>query len=79
MAMTPVVTSRRSLIALLQRTSELEVAARCGVKQPRVSNWVSGLTTPSAESRERLWSIYGISPDRWGRSAISVRCVRHTV
>ena len=56
---------RRSLIALLQRTTAREVAARCGVVPSCVSEWASGAARPSHEAQTRLMVIYGISSYAW--------------
>ncbi len=67
---------RRSLLAVLQRTTALEVAARCGVTQPTVSRWASGEKNPSAAARLRLAAAYGITPAAWDAVAAAVagRC-----
>lgn len=72
------VSGRRSLLAVLQRTSVREVAARCGVDHSSVVRWLSGrMTTPSDVARERLESIYGISAASWGRPAVRLSAVKH--
>jgi hypothetical protein len=60
--MTP---SRRALLAVLQRTTETFVAARCAVHKGRVSRWASGEGKPGPEARRRLHEIYGIPEDAW--------------
>lgn len=64
-ALTP---GQRALIALTQRTRAADIAARCGVSKSRVSEWVSGITTPSERARVRLHQSYGIPMDdgTWG-------------
>jgi transcriptional regulator with XRE-family HTH domain len=56
---------QRLLLAVLQRTTASEVAARVGVGQPAVSRWASGLKTPSAPRREKLEQLYGIPRGAW--------------
>lgn len=56
---------RRSLLAVLQRTTAREVAARCRVSPSRVSEWASGLTSPSPDARRALERAYGISVPSW--------------
>lgn len=56
---------RRLLLALLQLTSARNVAARCRVSEPSVSEWASGRYVPSAPARERLERNYGIRIDAW--------------
>lgn len=58
----------RSLLAVLQRTTGREVAARCRVAKQTVSDWVSGLKKPSPHARLRLHAAYGISPAAWDAS-----------
>jgi hypothetical protein len=58
-------TGRRSLLAVLQRTSAREVAARCGVVPSCVSSWVNGACRPSARARAVLASVYGITASSW--------------
>lgn len=55
---------RRALLAVLQRTTTIYVAARCGVTPSRVTRWASGDGRPSARARARLRDNYGI-PDEW--------------
>lgn len=63
--MAAVTYGRRSLLALLQRTSAREVAARCDVVPSCVSEWASGEAQPSPEAQTRLMVIYGISSYAW--------------
>jgi hypothetical protein len=56
---------RRSLIAILQRTTAREVAIRCRVSKQAVSNWQHGFKKPSAAARSMLQANYGISPNTW--------------
>jgi transcriptional regulator with XRE-family HTH domain len=56
---------RRSLIGLLQITSQREVAARCDVVPSCVSEWCAGYKRPSEAHRARLASLYGISINSW--------------
>jgi len=72
----PLIPGRRALVALLQVTTCTEVAARCGVAKSRVSEWASGLTTPSLEPRARLSQIYGISPSAWPRPSRPIAYAR---
>jgi transcriptional regulator with XRE-family HTH domain len=55
---------RRALLAVLQRTSAVYVAARCGVTPSRVSRWASGQGRPSPKARARLLHNYNV-PDTW--------------
>ena len=61
--------ARRSLLAILQRTSAREVAARCGVTPATVSAWVSGLARPRWRTRLVLRAAYGITPSTWDTQA----------
>lgn len=56
---------RRSLIAVLQRTTGREVAARVGVAKQTVSDWVRGINKPRRDARLALQRLYGISPAAW--------------
>jgi transcriptional regulator with XRE-family HTH domain len=56
---------RRSLIAVLQRTSAVYVAARCGVTKQAVSAWQQGFAKPSAAARSMLEANYRISRSSW--------------
>lgn len=56
---------RRLLLAVLQRTRGIYVAARCRVHPSRVSRWVSGEDVPSPKARELLFANYGIPVDAW--------------
>lgn len=58
---------RRLLLAVLQRTSAREVAARCRVAHSCVSEWSSGDAAPSQRPRLSLAEIYGIPRDAWER------------
>jgi hypothetical protein len=69
-------TARLSLLALLQITSGREIAARCGVHPSRVTEWAAGRTTPSSIPRQRLWTIYGIRPNGWGKDIVQTSSVR---
>ena len=68
---------QRLLLAVLQRTTAAEVAARCGVAPSCVSRWLGGLSAPSDVPRARLHSIYGIPAAAWDRPAVSIYSVRH--
>jgi transcriptional regulator with XRE-family HTH domain len=68
---------RRLLIAVLQMTPAVEVAARCGVHKSNVSRWLAGYQTPCDVARARLQSIYGIPASAWGSPAIHSSTVRH--
>ena len=57
---------RRALLAVLQRTAGVEVAARCGVAKSRVSSWASGASLPSPRARLALERNYGITRASWG-------------
>lgn len=61
---------RRSLLAVLQRTTAAEVAARCGVTKQAVSWWSSGIKNPSEANRLKLEQIYGIARGTWGASPV---------
>jgi transcriptional regulator with XRE-family HTH domain len=63
---------RQLLLAVLRVTTEADVAARCRVCHPVVSEWTSGLKRPSRASRERLESAYGIPCGSWDISFVSV-------
>lgn len=66
MAKIPTLTrGRLALIAILQRTSTLEVAARCRTGHARVSEWCSGVKRPSDTNREALAREYGIPRSAW--------------
>lgn len=58
---------RRSLLALLQRMSAREVAARCQVAPSTVSRWASGEMTPCPRARSLLSEHCGIewTVDEW--------------
>lgn len=58
-------TARRALLAVLQRTSARNVAARCGVSPQAVSQWASGRTRPSPEARARLETHFAIPASLW--------------
>lgn len=51
--------------AIIQRTRQRDVAARCGVHESRVSEWMSGVTTPSDRARAKLWAVYQIPVAAW--------------
>lgn len=70
-------TGRRYLWLVLQRTSAVEVAARCGVVKSCVSEWLAGKKCPSSRSAMRLQTIYGIPPAAWLRQRAGFR--RHVV
>lgn len=59
---------RRLLLAVLQRTAAVEVAARVGVSKQAVSWWASGIKNPSAAARLKLLHLYRIPPPAWGAS-----------
>lgn len=56
---------RKLLIAVLQVTTERDVAARCGVYQQRVSDWSSGVCKPLPAARAALERNYGIPASSW--------------
>jgi hypothetical protein len=56
---------RRLLLAVLQRTTAREVAARCDVSPSCVSEWMSGIKRPSMRTRAKLEAIYGIGSGTW--------------
>jgi transcriptional regulator with XRE-family HTH domain len=56
---------RRCLLAVLQQTTEREVAARCGVTHQAVSLWLQGVQKPAAARRLKLQELYGIEPPAW--------------
>lgn len=62
---------RRLLIAVLQRTSATDIAARLDVHRQRVSDWVSGVRSPCPESRQCLESNYGIPVRSWDIQFVS--------
>lgn len=55
--------ARRSLLALLQRLSAREVAARCQVDASTVSRWAAGEVAPSERARRMLAQHCGIAPE----------------
>jgi transcriptional regulator with XRE-family HTH domain len=57
---------RRVLWKLCQRTTQREVALRCGVVKSCVSEWLSGAARPSRTSAARMQALYGIAPNAWG-------------
>lgn len=69
---TTMTTGRRSLLALLQRMTTVEVGARCGVSHATVSRWASGKTTPSLRHREALRIHCGVTwtVDEWTRGRV---------
>lgn len=71
------VSGRRSLLAVLQRTTAREVAARCRVDPSCVTHWVSGRCTPADSPRALLESIYGISQSAWEKPAVRLSAVKH--
>jgi hypothetical protein len=62
---------RRLLLAVLQVTTEMDVAARCSVYQQRVSDWVSGVCKPSAAARLALERNYRIPAEAWDTPLVS--------
>lgn len=60
---------RRALLAVLQRTRALEVAARCRVAPSRVSEWASGRCRPSERARRVLLDVYHIPVGLWESDA----------
>lgn len=64
---------RRALLAVLQRTSARNVAARCGVTPQAVSQWASGRSRPTGPRLTALWVNYGISPESWNEAYRSTR------
>jgi len=56
---------RRSLLAVLQRTTARELAARCRVAKQTVSDWVNGHRKPNHSARLALQHLYGISARAW--------------
>lgn len=68
---TSVSRGRRLLLAVLQLTTGRDVAARCGVRQQRVSEWVNGLSRPSDSARLLLERNYRIPFDAWDTPYIS--------
>lgn len=56
---------RRLLIALLQRTTARDVAARCRVYPQRIADWLAGHKVPSEHSRRMLQANYGIPLESW--------------
>lgn len=69
---------RRLLLAVLQLTSEHEVAARCRVNQSCVSRWLTGENTPSESPRAQLAACYRIPVDAWDKRAVPTSAVQHT-
>lgn len=64
---------RRLLIALLQLTAGVNVAARCRVHKQRVSEWAAGHRAPSYRVREVLETNYGIPRESWSQLYIPPR------
>lgn len=62
---------RRLLLAVLQVTTEMDVAARCSVYQQRVSDWAGGVCKPSAAARAALHRNYGIPASAWDMPDVS--------
>lgn len=62
---------RKLLIAVLQRTTETDVAARCCVHQSNVSRWANGTQTPSTEARCALEANYKIPATSWDLQSVS--------
>lgn len=62
---------RRLLLAVLQRTTATELAARCGVHRSQVSRWASGEKIPSKRVQLALEALYGIPRTGWGALPIS--------
>jgi hypothetical protein len=56
---------RRALLAVLQCTKAIYVAARCRVTLSAVYNWTAGRCTPNAWARAALFASYGIPPSAW--------------
>lgn len=56
---------RRLLIALLQRTTAREVAARCRVYPQRIADWLSGYRVPNERAKQALDTNFGIPTDAW--------------
>jgi len=63
---------RKLLLAILQVTTAADVAARCRVCHPVVSEWASGLKSPSRASRRCLESNYGIPYGSWDIAFVSI-------
>lgn len=59
---------RRQLLAILQRTLAIYVAARCRVTKSAVSKWASGRTQPAPEKKIALFVNYKIPTAAWGDS-----------
>lgn len=64
---------RALLLAVLQRTTTCDMAARCRVSSQVVSDWSSGRRSPCLDSRQALMQQYGIPVDTWDCSFHSVR------
>lgn len=59
------------LLAVMGRTSSVEIGVRVGVAGATVRQWVLGLHKPSDERKQKLESLYGIPRGAWG--AVYVR------
>lgn len=70
---------QRSLLAILQRTTAREVAARCAVSPSCVSDWLGGTKRPSPTSRRALELVYGIRAHTWEEPAPAVGYARGRV
>jgi transcriptional regulator with XRE-family HTH domain len=57
--------ARRLLLAVVQRTHQCEVAARCGVHKSQVTRWLIGESLPSPTARMILARCYRIPSDAW--------------
>jgi len=71
MATTGLSRGRHLLLAVLQVTTGRDVAARCNVRQQRVSEWLNGLSKPSPGARLLLESNYRIPYDAWDTLNVS--------
>ena len=59
---------RRALLAILQTTTQKDVARLLGVAPMTVSRWASGQSTPQSYSlRLALWRRLTIPPPDWDR------------
>lgn len=64
--MAEVMTGRRALCAVLQRTTSAEVGARVRVSPRAVRHWSAGERMPTPEHREKLECLYGVPRSGWG-------------
>lgn len=55
----------RELAAIAKRGTVAAIAAKLGVDEAAVRNWIAGRRTPNGASRGRIAESYGIAVDAW--------------